>query len=31
VQLVPLNAQLPGSSMLDPNQWNLSGADFDVV
>lgn len=31
VQLVPLNAQLPHSSMLDPNQWNLSGADFDVV
>jgi hypothetical protein len=31
VQLVPLSAQLPLSAMLDPNQWNISGADFDVV
>jgi hypothetical protein len=31
VQLVPLSAQLPHSVMLDPNQWSLSGADFDVI
>jgi hypothetical protein len=31
VQLVPLSAQLPHALMLDPNQWNLSGADFDVI
>jgi Acetyltransferase (GNAT) domain len=31
VQLVPLDAQLPHSLMLDPDQWNLSGADFDVI
>lgn len=31
VQLVPLSAQLPVESMLDPNRWNLSGADFDVI
>jgi len=31
VQLVPLRAQLPLRAMLDPERWNLSGADFDVV
>jgi hypothetical protein len=31
VQLVPLSAQLPLTVMRDPNQWNLSGADFDVI
>ena len=31
VQLVPLSPQLPMKAMLDPNQWNLSGADFDVI
>jgi hypothetical protein len=31
VEVVPLSAQLPHSAMLDPNHWNLSGADFDVV
>jgi hypothetical protein len=31
VQLVPLSAQLPLRAMLDPERWNLSGADFDVV
>jgi hypothetical protein len=31
VQLVPLSAQLPLHAMLDPEGWNLSGADFDVV
>lgn len=31
VQLVPLSADLPIDLMLDPNHWNLTGADFDVV
>lgn len=31
VQLVPLSAALPMAAMHDPNHWNLTGADFDVV
>jgi hypothetical protein len=31
VQLVPLSAQLPTRLMLEPDHWNLSGADFDVI
>jgi Acetyltransferase (GNAT) domain len=31
VQLVPLSPQLPVGLMRDPNQWNLTGADFDVI
>jgi hypothetical protein len=31
VQLVPLATRLPLALMRDPEQWNLSGADFDVV
>jgi hypothetical protein len=30
-ELVPLAAQLPMESMRDPSNWNLNGADFDVV
>ena len=31
VQLVPLRHDLPLGRMLDRQQWNLSGADFDAV
>ncbi len=31
VQLLPLRAGLPIELMRDPSQWNLAGADFDVV
>jgi Acetyltransferase (GNAT) domain len=31
VQLVPLSTGLPLDRMLDPNEWNLTGADFDVI
>jgi len=31
VQLVPLSAELPMAAMHDPNHWNLTGADFDVI
>ena len=31
VRLVPLTDRLPWELMRDPTQWNLSGADFDVV
>lgn len=31
VQVVPLSANLPLERMRDPHQWNLSGADFDVI
>jgi len=31
VQVMPLNAQLPINLMHDPNNWNLTGADFDVI
>ncbi len=31
VQVVPLNVSVPFERMLDPGQWNLSGADFDVI
>ena len=31
VELVPLSTQLPMDLLLDPNRWNLTGADFDVV
>jgi len=31
VQWVPLSAQLPADLMHDPNRWNLTGADFDVI
>lgn len=31
VEFVPLKRDLPVAGMLDPRQWNLSGADFDVV
>jgi len=31
VQLVPLREDLRVDRMLDPKQWNLSGADFDVI
>jgi hypothetical protein len=31
VELVPLSAELPLERMLDPEHWNLSGADFDVI
>jgi hypothetical protein len=31
VQLVPLKEGLPLTLMRDPRQWNLTGADFDVI
>jgi hypothetical protein len=31
IQLVPLSGHLPLALMSDPNHWNLTGADFDVV
>jgi hypothetical protein len=31
VELVPLSPELPLDRMLDPEHWNLSGADFDVI
>jgi hypothetical protein len=31
VQMVPLSTQLPMELLRDPCQWNLSGADFDVI
>jgi hypothetical protein len=31
VQFVPLMAHLPVDQMLDRQQWNLTGADFDVI
>jgi len=31
VELVPLSTELPLERMLDPEHWNLSGADFDVI
>jgi hypothetical protein len=31
VQMVPLSAQLPMHLLRDPGNWNLSGADFDVI
>jgi Acetyltransferase (GNAT) domain len=31
VQIVPLRPDLPMNQLRDPNLWNLSGADFDVI
>jgi hypothetical protein len=31
VQVMALSDQLPTNQMCDPNNWNLTGADFDVI